>query len=50
VITEDVRNVSEALKQQAIAQERRAREAQERNAELALAQKDFETRGSVMRE
>jgi hypothetical protein len=37
VITEDVRIASEALKREALAQERAAREAQERALELALA-------------
>ena len=39
VITQDVANVSEALKREVVAQERAAQLAQERTAELALVQK-----------
>jgi hypothetical protein len=46
VITEDVRSASEALKREALAQERAAREAHERAAELALA-REILKRGGV---
>jgi hypothetical protein len=45
-ITEDVRCASEALKRETLAEQRAAREAQERVAELALARRILKSGGA----